>query len=120
KGEGTDFFSISPYYKRINHVLFSTGTTNAGGDLNVWGGSSPIKVNGVETSTLDTSGKGDVYGIELVGRYSFRNLPGLFDGLGVGGNLTLQRAEAKVFVNGQWRGQRMPQAPRIMYNVELF
>lgn len=120
KGEGTDFFSISPYYKRINHVLFSTGTTNAGGDLNVWGTSSPIKVNGVETSTLDTSGKGDVYGIELVGRYSFRDLPGLFDGLGVGGNITLQRAQAKVFVNGQWRGQRMPQAPRLMYNVELF
>lgn len=120
KGSGTDFFSVGVYYKRLNHVLFATGTTNAGGDLNVWAPDAPTSVDGVEVSTLDTSAKGKVYGIEAAARYSFRGLPGLFDGLGVGGNVTVQRANARVLVNGQMRDQRLTQAPRLMYNAELF
>lgn len=120
KGDGTDLFSVGLYYKRLNHVLFATGTTNAGGDYNIWSPDKPTSVDGVEVSTLDTNAKGKVYGIEAAGRYSFKGLPGLFDGLGLGGNVTVQRAEATVLVNGQQRNQRMTQAPRLMYNAELF
>ena len=120
KGDGTDFFSLGLYYKRLNHVLFATGTTNAGGDLNVWAPTTPTSIDGVEVSTLDTSAKGKVYGIEGSARYSFKGLPGVFDGLGLSGNVTVQRASARVLVNGQMRDQRLTQAPRLMYNAELF
>lgn len=119
-GSGTDFFSISPYYKKLTHVLFSTGSTNATGDLNIWGTPQAEEQGGVEVSSLSTDAKGDVYGVELFGRYSLRGLPDWLTGLGVQGNVTLQRADAKVFVNGETREQRMPQAPRIMYNAALF
>ena len=120
KGDGADFFSVGLYYKRLNHVLFATGTTNAGGDLNVWAPATPTAIDGIEVSTLDTSAKGKVYGIEAAARYSFKGLPGLFDGLGLGGNVTVQRANARVLVNGEMRDQRLTQAPRLMYNAELF
>ncbi|WP_010545959.1 TonB-dependent receptor [Sphingomonas elodea] len=121
KGAGTDLFSAALYYKRLNHVMFSTGTTNSTGDLNVW--TSPntqLSPDGVEIQTLDTSGKGSVYGIELFARYSPKGLPGLLDGLGFQGNVTLQRADATVFVSNAYRRQRMPQAPQVMFNTELF
>ncbi|MHA6719914.1 TonB-dependent receptor [Sphingomonas sp. RS6] len=121
KGAGTDLFSASLYYKRLNHVMFSTGTTNASGDWNIWGADSPLlSSDGVEVETLDTSAKGSVYGVELFTRYSLKGLPGLLDGLGFQGNITLQRADATVFVAGQERRQRMPQAPQVMFNTELF
>jgi TonB-dependent receptor len=120
QGSGTDFFSISPYYKKLKHVLFSTGTTNAGGDLNIWGPPQSEEQGGVEVSQLSTDATGKVYGVELFGRYSLKGLPKWLSGLGLQGNVTLQRADAKVFVNGQDRNQRMPQAPRVMYNGALF
>ena len=120
KGAGTDFFSFGLYYKRLNHVLFATGTTNAGGDYNVWSKDAAVSSDGVEVSTLDTSAKGKVYGVEAAARYSFKGLPGLFDGIGIGGNVTVQRANARVLVNGEMRDQRLTQAPRLMYNAELF
>ncbi len=120
KGDGTDFFSLGIYYKQLDHVLFATGTTNAGGDYNVWSATTPNSVDGVEVSTLDTSAKGKVYGVEAAARYSLKGLPGIFDGLGLGGNVTVQRAMARVLVNGQMRDQRLTQAPRLMYNAELF
>ncbi|MCJ2189234.1 TonB-dependent receptor [Novosphingobium beihaiensis] len=119
KGAGSDMISASLYYKRLNHVLFSTGTTNASGDWNIWSNDT-ISPDGVEVSTLNTSAKGKVYGVELFGRYSFKGLPGLFDGLGVQGNLTLQRADAGLIVAGENRRQRMPQAPQVTFNAELF
>lgn len=120
KGEGSDFFSVSPYYKRLKHVLFSTGTTNAGGDYNIWGEAQAEQQGGVEVSKLSTDATGDIYGVELFGRYSLKGLPDWLRGLGVQGNVTLQQAKAHVLVNGQMRDQRMPQAPRVMYNAELF
>ncbi|WP_369412023.1 TonB-dependent receptor [Hephaestia mangrovi] len=120
KGRGTDMVSAALYYKRLNHVMFSTGTTDASGDWNVWGGPSQVSSDGVEIDTLDTSAKGSVYGLELFGRYSFRGLPGLADGLGVQANVTLQRADATVTVAGEQRRQRMPEAPQVMFNTELF
>ncbi|MBB5711809.1 TonB-dependent receptor [Sphingomonas xinjiangensis] len=120
QGSGTDFFSISPYYKKLKHVLFSTGTTNAGGDYNIWGAPQSEEQGGVEVSRLSTDATGKVYGVELFGRYSLKGLPEWLSGLGLQGNVTLQRADAKVFVNGQDRNQRMPQAPRVMYNAALF
>lgn len=120
RGAGTDFFSLGLYYKRLNHVLFATGTTNAGGDLNVWSTNATASADGVEVSTLDTSAKGNVYGVEAAARYSLKGLPGVFDGLGVAGNVTVQRAQARVLVNGQMRDQRLTQAPRLMFNAELF
>ncbi|MGN5373381.1 TonB-dependent receptor [Sphingomonas hankookensis] len=119
KGHGTDFFSISPFYKDLNHVLFSTGTTNASGDWNIWSADS-TKVNSVETETLNTDATGKVYGVEVFGRYTLAGLPGLLSGLGLQGNATLQRAQARVLVSGEMRDQRMPQAPRVMYNAALF
>ena len=47
-------------------------------------------------------------------------LPGLLNGLGLQANVTLQKAKANVFVNGQMREQRMTQAPEVMYNAALF
>lgn len=120
RGEGTDFFSISPFYKRLNHVLFSTGSTNAGGDLNIWGTAQPEDQGGIEVERLSTDATGKVYGIELFGRYSLHGLPNWLSGLGMQGNVTVQRAQAQVFVNGQDREQRMPHAPRVMYNGALF
>ncbi|NLS25628.1 Vitamin B12 transporter BtuB [Sphingomonas sp. S2M10] len=121
KGAGTDLFSAALYYKRLNHVMFSTGSTNASGDLNVWTGpDKQLSPDGVEIETLDTSGKGSVYGVELFARYSLKGLPGMLDGLGFQGNVTLQRADATVYVSNGYRRQRMPQAPQVMFNTELF
>jgi TonB-dependent receptor len=121
KGAGTDLFSASLYYKRLNHVMFSTGSTNATGDLNVWNApNSQLSPDGVEIDTLDTSGKGSVYGVELFARYSLKGLPGVLDGLGFQGNVTLQRADATVYVSNGYRRQRMPEAPQVMFNTELF
>lgn len=121
KGAGTDLFSAALFYKRLNHVMFSTGSTNQSGDLNVWTApNSQLSPDGVEIETLDTSGKGSVYGVELFARYSVKGLPGLLDGLGFQGNITLQRADATVFVSNAYRRQRMPQAPQVMFNTELF
>lgn len=121
KGAGTDLFSASLYYKRLNHVMFSTGSTNQSGDLNVWTSpNSQLSPDGVEVETLDTSGKGSVYGVELFARYSLKGLPGMLDGLGFQGNVTLQRADATVYVSNGYRRQRMPQAPQVMFNTELF
>lgn len=112
KGPGTDFFSISPFYKSLNHVLFATGTTNATGDYNIWGNPQSEQQGGVEVSSLTTNATGKIYGVELFGRYSLKGLPGLLDGLGLQANVTVQRATARVFVNGQMRDQRMTQASR--------
>lgn len=120
QGGRTDFLSLSPFYKRLHHVLFATGSTNAGGDLNLWGEAQPEQQGGVEVSRLSTNATGDIYGAELFGRYSLKNLPHWLDGLGVQAGVTLQRAKAQVLVDGQRRGQRLPQAPRAIYNAELF
>lgn len=121
KGAGTDLFSAALFYKRLNHVMFSTGTTNATGDNNVWTApNKQLSPDGVEIDTLDTSGKGSVYGVELFARYSLKGLQGVLDGLGFQGNLTLQRADATVFVSNGYRRQRMPAAPQVMFNAELF
>ncbi|MCT8002926.1 TonB-dependent receptor [Sphingomonas sanguinis] len=120
KGQGTDFFSVSPFYKSLNHVLFATGTTNAGGDYNIWGNPQSEQQGGVEVSSLTTNATGQIYGVEFFARYSLKGLPGLLDGLGIQANVTLQKAKANVFVNGQNREQRMTQAPEVMYNAALF
>ena len=71
-------------------------------------------------SSLTTDATGQIYGVEFFGRYSLKGLPGLLDGLGLQANVTLQKAKANVFVNGQMRDQRMTQAPEVMYNAALF
>lgn len=119
-GSGTDFFSVAAYYKRLSHIWFATST-----DSTLVGIPSQGSDN-IEVTSNDSSGKGDVYGVELFGRYSFKNLPGVFDGLGLQASLTLQRADATIAITRSADNQpvrekrRMPQAPQVMLNAELF
>ncbi|SUJ34357.1 Uncharacterised protein [Sphingomonas paucimobilis] len=96
KGQGTDFFSVSPFYKKLNHVLFATGTTNAGGDYNIWGNPQSEQQGGVEVSSLTTDATGQIYGVEFFGRYSLRACRGCSTVWGLQANVTLQKAKANV------------------------
>ncbi|MCJ2181496.1 TonB-dependent receptor [Novosphingobium sp. 1949] len=120
KGSGADMFSVAVYYKDLTHVMFSTGTTDASGDWNVWSTDSTSS-EGVEVSTVDTSATGHAVGIELAGRYALKGLEGsVADGLGINGNVTLQRTHATVTVAGEQRDRSLPQAPDLMFNLGLF
>ncbi|WP_084582841.1 TonB-dependent receptor [Sphingomonas azotifigens] len=117
KGAGSDLFSIAAYYKRLNNVMFSTSTdtTILPADQGLVG------PDGVTINMLDTSGKGSVYGAEAFARFSPKGLPGLLDGLGVQGSVTVQHAESTIKVTSTQRAtRRMPNAPELMFNAGLF
>ena len=114
-GAGSDFFSTALYYKRLSNVWFATST-----DTTLVGISKPGD-DAVVLSSNDSSGKGTVYGIEVFARYGLKNLPGLLDGLGIQANLTLQRADATIPITNNLRAKRrMPNAPQVMFNAELY
>jgi len=114
-GAATDFASAALFYKRLRNIWFATSTDTTLANVNAPGD------DGVVVSSNDSDGKGSVYGIELFGRYTLKHLPGAFDGLGVQGNLTLQRADATVAITDTLRAERrMTQAPQVLFNAELF
>jgi TonB-dependent receptor len=117
KGAGSDLFSIAAYYKRLSNVMFSTST-----DTTILPADQAlVGPDGVTINTLDTSGKGSVYGAEAFARFSPKGLPGMLDGLGVQGSVTVQHAEATIKVTSTQRGtRRMPNAPELMLNASLF
>lgn len=113
----TDYFTATVFHKSLDNVIFATGTTNAGGNHNIANAPAEI-VDGVTINSLDNSGDGKVLGIEFAGKYALRGLPGVLDGLILSGNLTLQDARSKITYGGERRKLMMPNAPKVMYNIE--
>jgi len=112
-------FQIAGYYKALSNVIFATGTTNAGSDQNAF--STTVSQNGVDVQSLNNGGKGYVLGIELAAHKQFVMLPGLWQGLGIGSNLTLQQARADLTVSAtDQRRLDLPRAPGVLFNAELF
>lgn len=115
---GTDFVTASLFYKDLSNVIFASGTTNARGNHNA-STSVPTQIGGIEYTRLNNEGSGSVLGLELAGSYTLPGLPGILDGLSIGGNITLQESEAEVIYGGEERTLMLPHAPEVMYNAEI-
>lgn len=110
-------FEIGGYYRQIDHFIYSASTTGGSPDVN-----TPATNIGADVYSQPENGKSaELYGLELNGRYQFRNLGGWLSGFGLGGNLTLQHSEADSgrpdhFGRKTW----LPRAPRTIYNIDVF
>ncbi|MBW8859120.1 MAG: TonB-dependent receptor, partial [Caulobacter sp.] len=71
-------------------------------------------------SRPENGGDARVYGLEMSGRRQFAELPGRLGGLGVSGNLTLQRSKVDLKDPDTDSGMRMQGSPDLLYNASLF
>jgi TonB-dependent receptor len=114
--------TVSTYYKRLNKFIYTSqaGTTN---DSSL-GGNVPTGVtvaNGVAVSMPENGGKAMLYGMELAARKQFLWLPGIWNHLGLGANITLQHSQAdSLRPDHEGRDTWLPRAPQRMYNLDLF
>ncbi|MFN3230311.1 MAG: TonB-dependent receptor, partial [Asticcacaulis sp.] len=121
-GDNGQYLMASVYYKDLKNVMFVSGSTNTGTDYNVWTGDKIKDSAGAEITKLDNAKNGSVLGLELGVRQRFTELPGLWNGFGVSGNLTLQKTEAEIRVSGIGNNltRRLVNAPDSIVNASLF
>ncbi|MBB3870887.1 TonB-dependent receptor [Brevundimonas mediterranea] len=121
-GDDGHYLMASLYYKDLKNVMFVSGSTNTGSDYNVWTGDVIKDAGGAEVTSLENAKNGSVQGLELGIRQRFVTLPGLWDGFGIGANLTVQKTEAQLRIGGIGDNvtRRLINAPDSIVNASLF
>lgn len=121
-GQDGQYLMASVFYKDLKNVMFVSGSTNTGTDFNVWTGDVVKDAAGAEITRLDNAKDGSVLGLEVGVRQRFTTLPGLWNGFGVSGNVTVQKTEAKIRVGnlGKDLTRRLINAPDSIVNASLF
>ena len=106
------YAAVAVFYKSLNHFIYDTvdAYTNA-----TSGGSEYVQV-----TTPENGGSGHVYGIELTGRQKFVDMPAPFNGLGLAGNLTLERSGVHVDQAGLDPTERLQGQADTAANAQLF
>ncbi len=107
----TTHASLAGFYKRLRNYIYDAGS-NAGVI-------SPSGTTADITYQPQNGGTGKVYGIEASFRQKLSMLPGIFSGLGFGGNLTRQWTQVDLF-GDRTRIERIQNAPDWMGNAQLF
>ena len=103
---------LGAYYKRLSHYLYESGSNQA----------NPITndINPAITYVIPENGSsGHVAGIEAAFRQRFNGLPALLNGLGVGGNVTLQSTRVDLGKDG-FRHEPIQNVPKQLANASLF
>lgn len=104
--------SVAAFYKDMNDYMYDRGTDYR---------STPALVTTDTTvSKPSNGGRAHVYGLELDGEFRFRDLPGALSGLGVAGNVTLQRSAARLLDPTTDAVQPMAGVPQTLYNASIF
>jgi TonB-dependent receptor len=102
------------YAKQISHFIYTSNATG-GGPAATTGNFS---INGVNYSEPQNGLNADVFGVSLSATDHFGFLPGLWRGLGVNANVTLQHSDANSGIAGEGETP-LPQAPDLIYNLQL-
>jgi TonB-dependent receptor len=106
------YAQVAVYHKDLRNILVPTGTRSVG-----------ETVDGIVRIRPANGRSGKVTGIEASGRFTLGDMVGspLLSGIGVGGNVTWQKTEATYQIAADdIRTSRLPQAPDLIYNAELF
>ncbi len=103
---------VAVFYKSLNHFFFDSvdsysNATTSGSEY-------------VEVTKPENGGSGYVYGVELTGSQRFTGMPAPFNGLGLSGNLTLERSGVHTDVPGLDPTERLQDQPNTAANVQLF
>lgn len=111
------YAQIAVYHKDLSNILVPTGTRSFAQGSQQAGGQTIILVR-------PANGRGGkATGIEASGRFTLGDMVGspMLQGLGIGGNVTWQHTEATYQIAANdIRTSRLPQAPDLIYNAELF
>ena len=105
------FYSVGLFYKKLGNYIYDNGS----GFINRAGTTSGT------TQTIQPQNGGDasVLGIEFEAQQKLSSMPAPFDGLSVGGNLTLQRSKANI--GTPWgHDERMQNAPDMTANLGVY
>ncbi len=111
------YAQVALYHKDLSNILVPTGTRSIA--------QTPQQV-GNQTIVLvrPANGRGGkATGIEASGRFTLGDMvsSSLLSGVGIGGNVTWQKTEATYQIAADdLRTSRLPQAPNLIYNAELF
>lgn len=106
------YAQVAVYHKDLSNILVPTGTRSVG-----------ETVDGIVRIRPANGRGGKATGIEASGRFTIGDLvtSPLLSGVGVGGNVTWQKTEATYQIAANdLRTSRLPQAPNLIYNAELF
>ena len=106
------YAQVAVYHKDLSNILVPTGTRSVG-----------ETVDGIVRIRPANGRGGKATGVEASGRFTIGDLvtSPLLGGVGVGGNVTWQKTEATYQIAASdIRTSRLPQAPNLIYNAELF
>ncbi|KTT74663.1 TonB-dependent receptor [Sphingomonas endophytica] len=106
------YAQVAVYHKDLSNILVPTGTRSIG-----------ETVDGIVRIRPANGRGGKATGIEASGRFTLGDMVAspLLSGVGVGGNITWQKTEATYQIAANdIRTSRLPQAPNLIYNAELF
>jgi TonB-dependent receptor len=115
-GAHGDIIEISAYYKQIHNFIFPATVS---GGLPATGSTSQT-IDGILLSIPENGKDASLEGFELDVRHKLVGLPGLLDGFGVGGSLTVQHSDANPNLIGHPGNTWLPRAPELIYNLDLF
>ncbi len=105
--------SIALFHKSLDHFIYDS---LAGTFTNL----TASQDGGTVIDQPRNGGAGHVYGLELTGRRGFLELAAPFDGLGVGGNLTLEHSSVDTLIGGLDPHERLINQPNEETNLVLF
>jgi TonB-dependent receptor len=106
------YAQLAVYHKDLSNILVPTGTRSVG-----------ETIDGIVRIRPANGRSGKVSGVEASGRFTLGDMVAspLLSGVGIGGNVTWQRTEATYQIAADdIRTSRLPQAPKLIYNAELF
>lgn len=112
------YFQLALYHKDLKNVIIPTTSYE--------GYESTSTVDGVAYTKPENGLTGKATGMEVAGRFGFEELlgDGWLSGFGVGANATWQSTNARYLVEvdsvTELRSTEMPQAPKLIYNAEIF
>ncbi len=111
------YAQLAVYHKDLKNILVPTGTRSFAQGSQQVGGQTVVLVRPANGRS------GTVTGIEASGRFTLGDMVAsrLLSGIGVGGNVTWQKTDATYQIAADdLRTTRLPQAPNLIYNAELF
>ncbi|AXB76016.1 TonB-dependent receptor [Novosphingobium sp. P6W] len=111
-------YSVALFYKHITNFLFRSSSSNIrDGTLG-----ENVDPSGVAISMPNNGKWAEVYGVEVSVQQQLHWLPGLLGGLGVGGNVTMQRSKAVTGLSWHPEGYTLPlmETPDNIVNLQLF
>ena len=103
---------LAAYYKHISHYIYEAGSEQSNQHTN---NNTP----NILYKTPENGGSGRVAGVEATVRQRFIGLPALLNGLGVGGNVTLQSTRVDLGMDG-FRREPIQNVPKQLANASLF